>query len=274
MKNIKIYQCFYNKDQEKDLDKSFFKLDNTKNLKPELREYYLNNICYEKSIEENLDLWGVFSWSYKSKINISGEEILNIIQQNTEKDVYFFNPYYTTSLMYYNTWENGKYHHKHMISILESLFPLLNIDLKYLYDPMNTDDMFYCCYCIANKKFWDGYNKIFLKYFECLNMLDEKIKKMHDSCAEYLKDQSLNYFPFIHERFLSCYIKMNNFNVNSFHINDKRSWNKRDKEHDNLRKESILEKNKIKLRQWLDKRSNYYGIGNGIADYLYERCSW
>ena len=67
---------------------------------------------------------------------------------------------------------------------------------------------------------------------------------------------------------------MNNFNVNSFHANDKRSWNKRDKEHDDLRKESILEKNKVKLREWLDKRSNYYGIGNEIADYLYERCFW
>ena len=80
--NIKIYQCFYEKHQENLVDKSFEKIDNTKNLKPELREYYLNKICYEKSVVENLDLWGSFSINYKSKMDICGTDIIDIIKKN------------------------------------------------------------------------------------------------------------------------------------------------------------------------------------------------
>jgi hypothetical protein len=72
MNKMKIYQCFYKKNQHHLLDKSFEELDNTENLMPQLREYYTNKICYLKAIEEKLDLWGCFSINYKSKMNISG----------------------------------------------------------------------------------------------------------------------------------------------------------------------------------------------------------
>lgn len=270
----KIYQCFYKKDQENLWDKSFEKLDNTQNLKPNLREYYINTLCYEQATKENLDLWGSFSCFYKSKINISGNEILNKIKQNPDNDIYFFNPYFTHSLCHYNIWENGKYMHSNMVIILEKLFPALNINLKYLYEPMNTDEMFYCCYCVANKKFWDGYFEIFSRYFDALNNIDEDTKKLHNASAGYYKDHSLNYFPFIHERFFSSYIKMNNFKVFAFHNDDKRSWNNRDKEHDQLRKDAILEKNKSKLREWMNKKQAYYGIGNDLPNYFYEKIDW
>lgn len=271
---IKIYQSFYDLNQKKYLDENFEELDNTTNLKPELREFYLNKICYNKAILENLNFWGVLSWKYNEKIKISSEQIFEFINKNKNYDVYFFNPYYISSLIYYNIWENGKIFHKHIIDILENLFPLMNIENKYLYEPMKTDNMFYCCYIIANKNFWDKYNETFEKYFDCLNKLDENVKKLYFSSANYKYDYSLNYFPFIHERFLNSFVLINNFNVCGYHFNDKRNKNKIHKKIDEIKNEAILEKNKKKLLFWIEERNKIYKFDNKYAYYLYERCSW
>jgi hypothetical protein len=271
---MKIYQCFYKKYQESILDKSFEKLDNTENLIPELREYYINKICYEKAIEENLNLWGCFSVNYKSKMNIPGIEIINKIKENNGYDIYFFNPFYNVSACYYNVWENLYSQNSKSIKFLEKFFPLLKIDLKHLYEPMNTDEMFYCCYFIANKTFWDGYNEIFSNYFEALDELDEDIKNIHNSSFKYPKDYSLNLFPFIHERFFSSYIKIKNFKVFSFHYKDKRNHNDTDKKLDELRKDAILEKNKNKLKEWINKRCFYYNMDIKLSNFFYEKLDW
>ena len=271
---MKIYQCFYKKNQEPLLDKSFEKLDNTKNLFPELREHYLNKICYEKAIQENLDLWGCFSINYKSKMNISGIEIINKIKQNNGYDIYFFNPYYNSSAPYYNVWENLCFDNEKTVNILEKIFTLLKIDLKNLYEPMTTDEMFYCCYLVANKTFWDGYNEIFSCFFEKFYELDEETKKLFNSSMGYHKDKSLGFFPFIHERFFCSYTKMKKFKVFSFHYNDKRNSNAEDKKLDQLKKDAILEKNKSKLKDWINKRSSYYNIKNKFVNLFYENIEW
>ena len=271
---MKIYQCFYKNDQENLLDKYFEKLDNTENLFPELREYYINKICYNKAIKEKLDLWGCFSINYKSKMNISGKEILNTIKKNEGYDIYFFNPYYNISAPYYNVWENLCFDNKETVKILEKVFPMLKIDLKNLYEPMNTDEMFYCCYFVAKKIFWDGYNEIFSEYFEKFNTLDEETKKKYNSSMGYYKDKSLCFFPFMHERFFSSYTKIKNFKTFAFHYDDKRKCNNEDKKLDQLKKDSILEKNKFKLKEWINKRSSYYKIKNEFVHMFYENINW
>lgn len=272
--NIKIYQCFYEKHQENLVDKSFEKIDNTKNLKPELREYYLNKICYEKSVVENLDLWGSFSINYKSKMDICGTDIIDIIKKNNGYDVYFFNPHYIASACWYNIWENLYWCNQKSLKILEKIFPILEIDLKHLYEPMNTDEMFYCCYLVANKEFWDSYNVFFLKYFEALNKLDQEIKELHNSSFGYSKDNSLNAFPFIHERLLSYCIKIKNFKVFSFHHQDSRIYSLAEKQLDELRKCAILEKDKAKLKEWINRRCYYYNINSTASNCFYENIDW
>lgn len=241
---------------------------------PKLRENYINKICYEKSIKEKLDLWGCFSINYKSKMNISGLEILNTIKKNEGYDIYFFNPFYDVSACFYNIWENLYFHNQKSIKVLEKLFPILEIDLKNLYEPMNTDEMFYCCYFVANKNFWDGYNDFFLKYFESLNKLDDQIKQIYYSSFKYPKDNSLDFFPFIHERLFSTYIKIKNFKTFSFHYEDKRNHSDKNKEYDELRKSAILEKNKSKLKDWINKRCYHYNINSKLSDPFYKNINW
>lgn len=274
--NFKIYQSFYNKNQEQFIDKNFEKLDNTENLKPELREYHIYKMCDDKIKKEknNLTHWGVLSWCYKDKINISSEKIIETINNNPDYDLYFFNPFYLESLVFYNSWENGNHHHKEMISIVEQLFPILNLDTKYIYDPMNTNNMFYCCYFIANKNFWDGYFEIFDKYFDALKKIDSKIIELHNKTADYKKDSNLNYFPFIHERLIACYTSMKNLKVHATHNLHGINRSKLYIDHNNLKKESILEKNKTKLKKWIDERMFLYGTIDYTAYSLLERCSW
>lgn len=268
----RIYQSFFQNFQKSTLDPLFFPLDNTENKTPLLREYPLLKKCFSKSIEDNIELWGMFSWKFYKKLNLNSKKIFQMINENPNKDVYFFNPFYGEVIQYYNIWEQGEANHKNMIKIIEEIFPLLNLDLNKIYDPMCTDIMFFCCNIVANNKFWSGFFNIYENYFDVLNKINFNIREMHDKSAGYKAAPELNFFPFIHERFFSHYININNFNVFSYHHDDKRRSNKNEKNLHYLKKEAILEKNKTKLKKWVDTRDSMYHLN--LSNYFYDKCSW
>ena len=90
----------------------------------------------------------------------------------------------------------------------------------------------------------------------------------------YYKDNSLNFFPFIHERLLSTYVKIKNFKVFPFHYQDARIYSFEEKKYDQLRKDAILEKDKAKLKEWINRRCIYYNIDSFSANRFYQNIDW
>jgi len=217
---LKIYQAYYDAAQKEQLDNEFTPLDNTANPTPELVEYAINLKTQEMALAQGLDMWGTFSWRWKEKIRLlSAQDVVTRIENNPGYDVYFFNGYYDQTVLAYNVWEQGQWHHKNMLQICEYLFPKLGIDVTIMFQPMSEDHMVFACYCVATKEFWAGFMDLTKRYYDEIEKFPAEIKALHDDNAAYPNGLSFGYFPFIHERLFSTYLFLNQhkFKVLPYH---------------------------------------------------------
>jgi hypothetical protein len=225
---LKIYQPFFNEDQRSLVDPDFEAID-LRNQSPEealLREHTIHLKCYEMALAENIDVWGMFSWKWRQKLEaysgrspITGKEICEQIESNPGYDVYFFNAYSQGLNYAYNVWEQGQWNHKHIIEICEELFPLLGIDYQYLYMPMGLEVTCYANYYLGNRLFWDDWLDLIRKYREAIPKLSPRIQALHNGPADYEAFPDLWYFPFIHERLFSTLLLKNydRYSIFSYH---------------------------------------------------------
>jgi hypothetical protein len=217
---FKIYQPYFRDDQIPLMDPAFEHLD-LRSQTPEeadLREHTINLKCRELAKAEGLDVWGMFSWKWKDKLHGStGDKIKKMVADHPNHDVYYFNPWphIIHSDGAYNGWEQGSWHHPHMIEICEELFPLIGIDNRYLYYPHGPEVSCYANYYLGNAKFWDGWLDLIERYRAAIPKLSPRVQELHNGPANYGPFPNLWYFPFIHERLFSTYLTMNR---RAFHI--------------------------------------------------------
>jgi hypothetical protein len=205
---FKIYQAYYNKQQMSLLDPEFEPLDNTLNPFPEQREYPVLLECHRRAQQEGLDAWGYFSWRWREKLSgLTGRDILNLVKNNPNYDVYVFNPQAEFSVACVNVWEHGQYYHPKLMSIMKRVYPMMGLDNE-LYQLAHPNTMFFSQYCLATCEFWQGYFQFLDKYIKSLDLLDPETLSQHNSSAEYARDFGLGYFPFILERLLPSYLSL------------------------------------------------------------------
>ena len=208
--SYRIYQAYYKPDQVRHLDQRFIPYDNTTSQQHEYREYPVFLDIRKQSLNDDIDKWGYFSWKYKEKLpGLTGDTICRQIEDNPDYDVYFWNPFSNYTVTAYNVWEQGQYFHKHLLKIMEHIFPLIGLDVNWLYKPMLPDVIYFGLYCVGNRKFWDGFLALATKYKESIDLLPDNIKRLHNGPADYAPFPDLWYFPFIHERLLSTYLQVN-----------------------------------------------------------------
>lgn len=206
--NVEIYQSYFTQDQLRHLDPEFTAFDNTTNLVPELREYAINRVVRDMAVNKKTELWGMFSWQWKQKLNgLTAQAVLDHINQNPGYDVYFFNAFSHQVPYVLNVWEQGEWCHPGIVKIIRAVFEHIGLDPNIVYKPMDRANMFWSCSCVANQKFWDGYLDLVHRYHYSLPHLPSEIINLHDSDSNY-GIAKLNYFPFIQERLFSTYLSM------------------------------------------------------------------
>lgn len=214
---LRIYQAYYRQEQEALLDGLFTPYNNCNSTQHEYREYPIFKGIQSLSLNDDIDVWGYFSWKYQDKMpGLTGQDILEHIQANPGHDVYFWNPYSNFAVTSYNVWEQGQHFHTNLIQIAESLFPLIDIDSRWIYQPMPSDIIYYGLYCVGNRKFWNGFLDLADRYYNSIGLLPDNILQLHNSSAGYPGFPDLGYFPFIHERLLSTYLAV--------HYSDLKIW--------------------------------------------------
>jgi hypothetical protein len=215
---LKIYQPFFTDDQQSLVDPDFVPMDLRTQSEEEalLREHTIHLRCRELAIDQGLDVWGMFSWKWRQKMaaytkhEITGQDIIQQVQDNPGYDVYFFNAY-SQSLNYaYNVWEHGSWCHEHILEICEELFPMLDLDYRLLYAPMGLEVTCYANYYLGNKLFWDEWLDLILRYRAAIPKLSSRIQALHNGSAGYHPPfENLWHFPFIHERLFSTWLLKN-----------------------------------------------------------------
>lgn len=215
MSKTKVFQIYYKEEQLPTLDPAFVPYDNTSNLKPELREWYVWDKEYQRCVDDGLTHWGFVSAKFSSKTNISGQQFLDFIEANPGHDVYFINPCIANEALFLNGWEQGDIHHAGLSSTCNTFLEKIGfegLDVKTLV--LDRTRTMFASYIVGSKQFWSAYLDFTRKIFtEAETDAAFKQQVFGEGLSNYVHDRSLSNFAFLNERLISTFIELKQFNA-------------------------------------------------------------
>jgi len=213
--NTKIFQIYYKPELEEHCDPLFVPLDNTANPRPELREWDVWDRYHEQRLDENLDLWGYFSWKFKEKTNLTGQQVYNHIVSNPDYDVYLFNPCIVNEALFANSWYQGDLWHQGISDIANTFFAKLGYkDVDVLSMLLDRNRTVFANYVVGNQKFWTKFMDFSRQLFtEADKDANFKEQVFGAGRSNYAHDSSLPMFTFLIERLIPTFLELENFRV-------------------------------------------------------------
>jgi hypothetical protein len=208
----KIFQICFEQDQILQCDSLFTPFDNIDNQYPELREFHSFNRIIDEGFVDDLDAWGVFGPRWQGKMRHSSNLIFDKINNNPGMDVWIFNHARVISALTYNVWEHGELVHKGISKVTKTALSNAGYSTD-VFDMAMADNICYSSYFVATKEFWMEYIKFLKIVKHQLDSLTGDIKNIYLGSANYSRDKSLSFFPFIVERLFSTFLTMNNYRV-------------------------------------------------------------
>ena len=274
--SFKIFQSFYKPEHTAHLTPGLHWIDNSNSPTPELCEYPIHLKCYEIATNENVDTWGLLSWNWKDKMpKLDANQILRFIDSNPGYDVYFINPCTDVEAIAYNVWEQGCWMHPNIITICESLFPLMGLPVDLLYQPMSYSTTCYTSNYFGNKKFWDKWLAFVNKFVDAVELLPVDIKKMYNSSAGYQEKIQLNYFPFIYERLFNTFLQVykHEFTVKSLsHAVEELPIPLLELR--TLKEQALLTCNLDLIKRWYAQRTSQFSVARNHAAEWVNNITW
>jgi len=160
MKDVKIYQIFYNEETENKIDPGFIPFNNKNNARPDWYEYYSIKQILENEENLNCDWLGVFSPKFFEKTGMKSEEVFSIIK-NSNADIISFSPWYAAIALHWNIFDQIASRHNGTIDMFKKIFPLLKCSDDILLMPMGRNNTIYCNYFVAKPKVWRIWKEAF-----------------------------------------------------------------------------------------------------------------
>lgn len=239
------------------LNPEFVAFDNRTNPHPELREYYVALQIRDLAYRSGLDMWGILSPTWNRKLyGITAADIIKHIDTNPGYDVYFFDAFTEQMIRGYNVWEQGSWYHPDIVDVVHAGFTAMNLDLKYLHQPMGRDLVFSNCYCVGTRDFWNGYLDLVTKFLDSITQWSDADQLKLFGASHYGPDPDLWYFPFIQERLYSTFLLMNHkqFKVMPYHLNEAYHAAQYGSLYD-LKEQAIAQADTALLEQWRQQRN-------------------
>lgn len=181
--HIKIYQSYFLQQQLENLDPAFVPYDNTSNEQPQLREYPLMRKIYDNEPSSVDHYWGLMSWKFAEKTNVTGQQFIEWMTQNAGYDMYFIHPLVALENIgrHRNPFIEAEQNNPGITEFIDAVMcDILNIKshpIKTIsYHPRHFS---FCSFYVGNCKFWD----------EWISFADHVI-------AEVKKNKKLNNFLF------------------------------------------------------------------------------
>jgi hypothetical protein len=255
----KIFQAYYRDDQLPRLDPEFTPFDNRANPVSNLYEYYIYGQLHNIAMQDKLDLWGHFSWQWKTKLGgggVSARNILDAIAADPGHDVYHFTPWPQQDANCWNVWEHGDWCHPHMLELAEQILPRMDVDPKVVLQPMATKHYIVANYMVGNARFWTGLLRFLGSFVNAINRLEPEHQRLLDSSAGYEPNPKLDYRGFFCERLISTYLYLgeNELSIRPFYEWYDASLSPRDKDLMVLKTKGISTGDVEALIQWSQMR--------------------
>lgn len=213
--NIKLFQLCYKKEMLDNIQPGFEPWDNTINLNPELREYPIFKKVFN-DVSNDLKYWGVVSNKFTEKTNITGFDFIKWIEDqpfSEETNCYFINPCPIMECLFYNVVNHGEYWHKGIGNLMQRTLLEMgyNIDLYTMLTDSSKFSM--CNYFVGDKYFWSNYLSFVEQFLKIIEKNSHYKELMYCQSAEYNRDKSLAFYPFVIERLFSVFLCLKAYSI-------------------------------------------------------------
>ncbi len=208
MTTCKIHQIYYSPESFAKLDSGFIPLNNSDGP-PSVREYWpIRQYFLNNPVKDN-DLIGFFSPLFYEKTGLSSKDVYTHIENNPNKDVYLFNPYFHITAWHFNTFTQGEMSHPGIIDITNKAMHMMKIEIDVNNLAMSSKNSVYCNYFVASGSFWKRWLMV-AEFIYALSTIDESfIGKSLKEKTTYIKE-SLPMKVFIIERIASMLLAIPN----------------------------------------------------------------
>lgn len=216
VKDITLYQICYSPEQVQNCPDGTTPWDNTLNAKPDLREFPVFEMEYVRRALARPDnsYWGFISPKFQSKAGISPKQFIDWVNANPGVDVYFINPCPIQEVLWPNVIEQGEYWHPGLKEMIYKGLNKAHVFSSDLIDDiplrMGQYTFAFCNYFIGNMKFWDSYISFVQKFIRACENDPQLNHMLYVGNANYNRDRSLPYYPFVVERLFSTFLTIYN----------------------------------------------------------------
>lgn len=206
--DIRIFQIYYRKGQESQLDPDFTPYDNRGDLDLLLEFNVFRKLAADSRVA-GADYWGAVSWKFGQKTGLTGAELRETIRANPGYDAYFCNPHPDTEALYHNLWLQGETSHPEFVWLSRQIFEAAGLELG-LIDEIWPSSLFATTnYFVATPDFWRAYLEFVLRVIDkARDKLSPHGRAMLHSAMADNKGMhaSASYLPFIVERLFSTFL--------------------------------------------------------------------
>ena len=215
-----IYQIFYSEESKIKLDPSFIPLDNSKNERPDWREYWpIRNFLLSNKMEDGV-MYGFLSPKFKLKTNIDGSDMISFHESiSNEIKLINFSPYFDQAAFYQNIFEQASSVHKNtsnkIYRSIYEIYPKLRISDMV----MTSENTIFCNFFTAQKSFWIKWLKVCEKIFELAEDTKSSLFEDLNSIANY-GEEDVQFKVFLIERVASLLVYKENIKVTKFNIKE------------------------------------------------------
>jgi len=267
MKKINIYQPYRTESELAQTENEFIPVLN----KDDNPFWHYNNYknMQKLAIKAKSNLWGCFGLNWRELLpGFTVENVHNYINENPDNDVYTFTAYSFLDGQAYNVWEQGQWCHPKIVTIMDSILPLMGLSADIITQPMTLNEMSYGQCFIGNTKFWTGYLKFLDNFVAACDKLAPEDKALLNSQADGQSSES--YVPYILERLLATYLMLEKTNLNIMPCSDiyERYLNDEMLSRIQQKYDAVEENDTEALQQWVATRQINPGNYNWAGDWL------
>lgn len=154
MANIHIYQIYYDENSKAGLDPGFLPLDNSRNERPDWREYHpMRTFLLERKLEDGA-YYGFLSPRFGSKTNLTAGDVTAFVQANEGVDVALFCPFFDQSAFFLNVFEQGEFHHPGLMRLGQAFAKSAGFDADLSTLVNDSSNTIFNNYFVARSDFW------------------------------------------------------------------------------------------------------------------------
>lgn len=258
-----IWQILFNQDQRARLDTAFTPLDNSQ-YPAETQEFAVFQRLVGSGATAQFPVWGALSWRFGEKTGMSGHNLLSVVQQSPDVDVFYMNPFPHIEALFVSPWWHGEVAHPEFLDVSSAFLEAAGLDGSDLHRLTAARDFSMCNYFVGGPRFWQSYLPFVEQALQRadLNMPPDLRAKMHSVDADWRKlHHASTYIPFILERLFTVFLHTQGRHLKVQKIPSplgEANMNEALRDLRNMKDVAVLTRSTKVLDMWQEKRATYF----------------